>query len=303
MCRPRNGQVGCLLVICLGLITSVVSAGENGDNQVESTKKRSRERQQRVNDVVRLAFAAEHDGWSADEVVLQDELNRAFLKRCHEQLPDVKPLDLNWSLLNLRKAGKLNVPTTRRRNDRHDEYLHAAEIAARFAQDKFSTTIDRVMCDPEQRAVFDETAHKIAPEVDAYRLRKAAFSLRKTRRLQPELVVRVADWGKRILSIPAAELAKSPVKIPEQPGVYLFHDASGYLYIGESSNLRERVSKHLDHSDRKSLAHYLWSKGLDGVTVELHAFEPDSQARDKTARRAYESELIRSRTPRLNLAP
>lgn len=303
MCRPRIQHVGCLFAICLGLISPLALAGEKGEQPVESTKKQSREQQQRVNDVVRQAFTAEHDGWSADEVVLQDELNRAFLERCREHLPEAKPFDLNWSLLNLRKAGKLNVPTTRRRNDRHDEYLHAAEIAARYAQDKFSTTIDRVMCDPRQRTLFDEAAHKIAPDVDAYRLRKAAFGLRKTRRLQPELVVRVADWGKQISSHPAGDLAKSPVKIPEQPGIYLFHDATGYLYIGESSNLRERVSKHLDHSDRKSLAHYLWSNGLDGVTVELHAFARDSQARDKTARRAYESELIRSRTPRLNLAP
>jgi hypothetical protein len=37
--------------------------------------------------------------------------------------------------------------------------------------------------------------------------------------------------------------------------------------------------------------------------VELHAFDPDSKARSLTVRRAYESELIRSRKPRLNIAP
>jgi predicted GIY-YIG superfamily endonuclease len=85
--------------------------------------------------------------------------------------------------------------------------------------------------------------------------------------------------------------------------IYIFRDASGYLYIGESENLRARVTKHLDHSDRKSLARYLWQEGVGGVTVELHAFDPDSNARNKEMRRAYESELIHSRQPRLNIAP
>jgi hypothetical protein len=63
------------------------------------------------------------------------------------------------------------------------------------------------------------------------------------------------------------------------------------------------VTKHLDQSDRKSLAQYLWREGGEGVTVELHAFDPESSARHKEMRRAYESELIASRRPRFNLAP
>jgi hypothetical protein len=59
----------------------------------------------------------------------------------------------------------------------------------------------------------------------------------------------------------------------------------------------------LDHSDSRSLAHYLWKNGVDNVTVELHAFDPDSNARLKEMRRAYESEMIRSRKPRFNIAP
>ena len=91
--------------------------------------------------------------------------------------------------------------------------------------------------------------------------------------------------------------------VPDKPGICILRDPTGYLYVGESSSLRFRVNHHLDHSDRKSLAHYLWSNGNQEITVELHVFPKDSPAKDKTKRRAYESELIRSRKPKFNLAP
>ena len=280
--------------------------------------------------VVREAFLATHNGWSTDEVLLQDRLNVRFLKRCRQSLPCAEAFDCNWTLLNLRKAGSLGSVVTRRRRDAHDDYLHAAEIAARLMHDQHRLTMDRVVCDPVRRAEFDRIALSIArgpaqaktdpfilspdpganvtakpPEpVDlAYRLRKAALRLRKSRQLRPELVLRVADWGRQILVHDAEQILKDPRLVPPQPGVYIFRDRSGYLYIGESRDLRARVMKHLDRSDRVSLAAYLWDRGIRGITVELHAFDPESRANRKTIRRAYESELIRSRRPRFNVRP
>ena len=254
-------------------------------------------------DTVQQAFREIHEGWSCDEVILKDSLNAAFIQRCRQSLPDVEETHLNRALLNLRKAGKLDVKATKRVSIRHDDYIHAAEIAARFMYDKYRLTTDGVMCDPQRRSEFDAAAQAVAPDVPAYRLRKAAFSLRKARKLRPELVTRVADWDRQIVSLSAKKIVSNAEIVPTNPGVYIFRDASGYLYIGESANLRTRVAKHLDQSDRKSVAHYLWKKGMENVTVELHAFDPESNARRKEMRRAYESELIRSRKPRFNIAP
>ncbi|MBM80944.1 MAG: excinuclease ABC subunit C [Planctomycetaceae bacterium] len=266
-------------------------------------KKTLAERQAFAANIV-IAFRETHDGWSSDEVLLQDKLNQAFLKKCRELVPESNAAECNWTLINLRKAGKLSgIRSTRRRYDRHDDYLHAAEIAARLMYDKYEVSTDRMLCDPKRRAEFDSVASKAAPKVDAYLLRKASFGLRKSRRLQPELVLRVADWKKEILTFPAEKLVKDEKLIPDVPGIYIFRDETGYLYIGESSRLRSRVSKHLDHSDRKSLAHYLWKNGVKKITVELHAFDAESRAKVKNVRRAYESELIRSRKPRFNIAP
>ncbi len=262
------------------------------------------ETRRQVKDVTRLAYLKVYDGWSTDEVLLQTKLNDQFLAECKRRQPDIPSFDFNWTLLNLRKAGELrDISATKRRRDNSDAYLHAAEIAARFLEDRYSVNTDRVLCDPKLRAEYDKEAAKVAPKVDPYLLRKASLTLRKSRRLQPELVLRVADWKKEIISLPAEKAEQAPDEVPEQPGVYIFRDATGYLYIGESSNLYDRIKKHLDRSDRQSLANYLATNGVKGVTLELHAFAADSPARLKPMRRAYESELIRSRKPRFNLAP
>ena len=262
-----------------------------------------------LDSVVSTAFAATHDGWSADEVLVNPELNKKFIEECRRQLADVAKdvteTQLNWKLLNLRKAKKLTAKVTRRTHDKHDTYRHAAEIAARSMEDRHRQNIDRVLCDPKLRAEFDKMASRLAPETETRLLRRAALGLRKARRLKPEFVVRVADWGREITSSPLGDLQANIATISEGPGVYVFYDSTGYLYVGEAENLHRRLTKHLDDSDRLSLAKYLRDQGdkSNRISVEIHAFKPESNARLASMRRAYESELIKSRKPRFNVRP
>lgn len=256
--------------------------------------------------VVTVAFEATHDGWSSDEVVLQDELNASFIAACIEELPDASPATLNWTLLNLRKAGKLKVKSTKRApisNSKVELLTHLAEIVARTMQDKHQVSSDRLMCDPEMRNEFNNLATTISPDADLYTVRKAAFRLRKTRRLRPELITRIANWGRTIKEYPAEKLRENPQLLNEHPGIYIFRDASGYLYIGQTENLRDRMVTHLDESHNESLANYLKDNDCHNITIEIHDFDPDSQASKTMVRRAYESELISSRKPRFNIQP
>lgn len=302
-------SASCLVLLLLSHASLAFSAEDSPADQPDAAKPGhpaglDAQTRREVKDVARLAYLKVYDGWSTDEVLLQTKLNDQFLAECKRRMPDIPSFDFNWTLLNLRKAGGLrDISASKRRRDNSDAYLHAAEIAARFLEDRYSVNTDRVLCDPKLRGEYDKEAKKVAPKVDPYLLRKASLTLRKSRRLQPELVLRVADWKKDIIAMPAADAEKDADKVPEQPGVYIFRDATGYLYIGESSNLHDRIKKHLDRSDRQSLANYLATNGVKGVTLELHAFEKNSPARLKPMRRAYESELIRSRKPRFNLAP
>ena len=284
-CRMLASAITACL--CVGIASKAVAAKES------------------LATTVQKAFAATHDGWSSDEVLVNDDLNSAFLAKCRElKLVDTDE-KLNWTMLNLRKAGKLNVPVTKRRRDNHDEYRHAAEIASRLLCDRHQLNVDRILCHTDHRREFDQITNKIAPGVEPYLLRKAALGLRKARRLRPELVVRIADWGRQVITLNASEIVADASIVPTNPGIYLFRDKTGYLYIGESKNLRTRIENHLDESDRKSLANYLKANQaeLATTTVELHSFDPDSKAAKTSVRRAYESELIHSRKPRFNVRP
>lgn len=257
----------------------------------------------RREEIVRDAFVATHDGWSSDEVLIRDDLNQAFIRHCREKLPDASERDLNWALLNLRKAGKLKVPATQFNYDSYDDVLHLAEIAARSIQDRHKVSTDAIMADPLLKKEFDGVALGIDPSINPYQIRKCALRLRKARQLRPELITRIADWNREIREFTLAEIAADETLIPENPGIYVFRDKTGYLYVGEAIQLRQRLKSHLDDSDRKSLSHYLASQGAQSISIEIHSFPPDTRMKDVTVRRAYESELIRSRQPRFNIRP
>ena len=309
-----------------------VSAQEPVVNQPKSSQQETAI----LKSIVTEAFAETHDGWSSDEVVLQQKLNQAFIASCRTRLkaaessspseskpsageskPSVgasgsKPSGggskgieqkLNWTLLNLRKAGKLKTKTTRRSKSDTQAVAHIAEIVARSMHDQHQQSTDWIMCDPDLRKQFDAAATAIDANIDNYAVRKAAFQLRKARQLKPELITRIADWGRTVSQHSTAQIRADPKLINEHPGVYIFRDTTGYLYIGQTDNLRKRLQKHLDESHNAGLANYLKSNTTDPITIEVHDFAPKSQAKKVMVRRAYESELIASRKPRFNVQP
>ena len=269
----------------------------------ELTGQQARTDRDQLKRVVIDAFKLVHRGFSSDEVILQTGLNDAFIAACNERLPGIDPFQFNWTLLNLRKAGKLPIATTKRVQSSQDDVTPIAEMCARMMEDKHGKSIDRLISDPETRQQFDDASKAIDQYIDPVLVRRAAFRLRKTRQLKPELITRIADWGRVVSELKASDIAKHPEIVPDTPGIYIFRNADGYLYIGEAKNLRARLTQHLGNSDRRSLANYFESQGINRVIVEVHSFDPDSRIKEVMIRRAYESELIRSRKPRFNIRP
>jgi hypothetical protein len=70
------------------------------------------------------------------------------------------------------------------------------------------------------------------------------------------------------------------------------------LYVGETSNLRSRIKKHLDHSDNRELARWLWINTAAELRLEIQVLTPKTPTR---VRRALEAELIASRGPIYNV--
>lgn len=304
------------------LILPLMARGPTQTGQQTKVAKSEPERflppSEALEEVVVRAFSSTHDGWSADEILLRDKQREEFVSGCRFRCEETNPpIEFDYdrccrALLHVRKAGGRLPAATRRATAvksssgpdarSADGLSIIAEIAARRLADEMSVHTDAILVSTVARKRFDELAMAIAP-VNAYDARKAALRLRKTRRLQPELLSRVTDWRLSIEEY-SAETVRSKLKeLPIRPGIYVFRDVSGYIYIGQASDLRKRLSEHLHGSDRKALAAYLAGKQEAHVTVELHVFGKGSPGEELRVRRAYESEMIRVRKPRLNLAP
>ncbi|TWU08306.1 hypothetical protein Pla52n_08880 [Stieleria varia] len=259
---------------------------------------------------VLAAFEQSHNGFSVDELILQDSLRESYLDRLMNKTTSTDRDRFERvalaTLLQLRKSGKLTIRATRRGTAVTSDVIPVAEIATRVVMDRHRVSVDAILIDPELRAELHVEAQKLQQDIDLYQVRKAALQLRKRRALRPELVLRVADWQREVRTYSLAELSSLLEKddVPHSPGVYLFrHPTEGYLYIGEAADLSTRLAQHLENSDRKSLAEFLIGSTPKQVTIELHVFPADSPASRLTVRRAYESELIRSRSPKFNVRP
>ena len=251
--------------------------------------------------IVRDAFREVSGGRSTDDVVIDDILNEQFVSARHRSIPSISAFECNWQLYRLRKSSGLGPVVSVRRRTQHGRLLTRGGDR-RTPDGRSASCFNRPSaCSPEFKAEFDAEASSIAPGIQPYDLRKAALKLRKGRLLKPELIKRVADWGTTVSIHEPEDLIADPELMPRTPGIYIFSDRSGYLYIGEAESLRVRVAKHLDHSDPKTLARYFWEIGTQDLLIEIHAFRPDSEGRKKSSRRAYESDLIRTRRPRFNI--
>jgi len=252
-----------------------------------------------LDEVIRQAFLNTHEGYSTDRVIVDDALNPQFVAEVQRLKPGISALEANWHLLDMRKNNRLGRVATKRSNYRHEDYQIGSQIAARLMEDKYNVTTDRVFCDPFRRREFDGIAQNIRPTTSTLRLRLGALCLRKLKQLKPEQFKRLVA-GVHYTTFEASELLKNPRSLPAEPGVYAIRDHSGYLYIGEAQNLSHRIAQHLDHSDRKALARYFWSDGLENVAIDAYTFNVP-EAKRAQWRRAYEAELIRSRNPRFNI--
>lgn len=243
------------------------------------------------------AFEAVRNGNSVDRVVVDPELNTAFLAECQRLGLDAAGATLNRALINLRKAGHLRGLKSRSPLPGDDDaYRFAAEMAARHMERRDGVTLDDILCDPALAAEFDKLAASISPGFSPLQYRWAALNLRKANRLPPELLARIAS-PKKVISFPIPALSLDA--IPCEQGLYLFFTRDCCLYVGEAENLRNRLGKHLDHSDNKGLARWMWDQGTTELFLELQILEA---ATTQKVRRALERELIRGRKPTFNIS-
>ncbi len=126
-------------------------------------------------------FQETHDGWSVDEVLLDDDRRRKLVEALRQSTEDRDQVEIDEktifeSLIKLRKSGKLQVKTTRTSKIDLEAELPAAEIAARSMQDRHSVHMDEILVDPVLLKEFDALAARIAPEWEPTHFEKPLYA-------------------------------------------------------------------------------------------------------------------------------
>lgn len=213
------------------------------------------------------AFHRTHDGFSADRVVADPDLDRAFVDACEKLGLAGDARTWNTLLFRLRKVGKLAHIETLRQTTRSwddcDNFIFASEIALqKLIEGKVSQSLDELLCNPELAAEFDREAAKLAPGYQPLDYRWAALRLRKEAKKARDRAVGLEsplEFGDQI-----AITAIAAEHLPDEPGLYLVGDDRQKFYVGETLSLRNRLGLQFGESQLE-----MWNAYSTGLTVQL----------------------------------
>ncbi|MGH7243392.1 MAG: hypothetical protein ACREJD_08255 [Phycisphaerales bacterium] len=215
-----------------------------------------------LSQIVSQAYLAMIRAMPEDHVVIEPTANQEFVSRCRLLGANVSEFVLNKALLNVRKAGNLHRGLERSSApslDRQalDKVGYAAEMAARLVQMRAieagadHPTVDRILCDPMLRDLFDDAVQTVAPGYSAYEYRLAAFSYRKSGRASTLRLGQSSVPGWDVDDASFSHL--DPDDAPITPGVYRIDAGSRTLFVSATLNLRNRLLAHLAAGDRQTL--------------------------------------------------
>ncbi len=257
---------------------------------------------------VQEAFRLAHQGYSADRVVIDPELNASFIQACKKLGLAGDTCTWNILLFRLRKEGKLNEIEITKSSDlswEHcDPFLAASEIALQtMLIREEGESLDEIFCDPVLAKKFDDLATELTPGFSVFEYRWGALKIRdqaETARCQGEILYNArGNQLKRLLrkQISISKLKPAELEafiqgdIPVESGIYLIiANEKEVLYAGETSNLKQRLL-----AQSNSFYSNFWQEITDDLSVKYCTIETDD-----LANLAWQSCLAKKYSPVMN---
>jgi site-specific DNA-methyltransferase (adenine-specific) len=216
------------------------------------------------------AFFAVRDGFSADRVIADPELNGRFLEACKRLGLPGGARHWNHTLLNLRKAKHFTgLPRSRRSElsrDEIDRYSYACEIGLQHLKSK-EQTLDEVLCEPAEAARFDSYVRPmIAEEVSSFKIRWVALYIRKRAHEYPQAMRELKE--NEFMPLPKKKQLVSSLDktaIPPVTGLYWLQSAQMNLYVGKALDLRQRFQLQLT-----DVQFDFWGAPRQELTIRYH---------------------------------
>ncbi len=245
--------------------------------------------------IIKKAFLATREGYSADRVIADPHLNREFLEACARLGLDDSAYQINKSLFRLRKSSRLNLPRASKRTELADVWIvaPASEIAARTMFFRTGLSVDSLLCHPRLAKEFDQLARSLVPNHPPLHYRWAALNVRKRGSSgDPErLRAQRFEWP---MALAFNEEAGSALG---QPGLFALSEGAEFAYIGESSNIRDSLAIAGGLFSDRFLQASLWSPEIASLRWKVAPL-PDEGA---TARAGVVNGLIGLTAPLFNI--
>lgn len=247
------------------------------------------------------AFAEVRQGWSADYVLLNPEFDLQFIQLCWRLGAVAAAEELNWTLMNARKDGKLKGLSADRSfslpKRELDLFCFAAEMAMRELQDRAwheeqrdGLSLDKLLCSPRLSAEFDALARRVAPGFTSLQYRWAAMGLRKARRLAPKpLAMPLFEEFGRLGDV-------RPSRVPTDAGIFWVTSEDRSAYVGVAANLRLQTDAFIERLGSSACPEWVQDKPKGHAKLRILPMN-DAHPDDRERMR---SSLFRSFGSRLN---
>lgn len=197
------------------------------------------------------AYKSTCQGYSADRILCDPELNAEFVRVCKQNSLPGDACAWNRLLLRIRKAGRLPKAKRSRKwlaSAAMDTYSAASEAAIQLLCLDYGLTLDEILCSPEAAANFDRLAEEFAGphKASAFEYRWAALAVRKRAKRSRALAAQLAQESFNRRLSRARPLDRCLSSKYEHPGVYVVVNHKKPLYVGETNNVRTRVEQILE---------------------------------------------------------
>ncbi len=249
------------------------------------------------------AYRLTHDGYSADRLVADPEMNLRFIEACDRLGIAGDARAWNVLLFRLRKSGKLaHLKTTRRTTfswQTCDAFLFACEIAQRQMLDQTTiSSLDELLCDPVLAQRFDELASKWAPGHTALEYRWGALKIRKeNKKAKSRASLLESEFKKKHKEIDAQK--RTPIadfnakSITSGSGLYIIsNEQLEDIYAGETLDLELRIQTQFHDPLQKNN----WDELVGEIYIR--AIEADCK---RWGMLTGQNSLTRTYQPRFNL--
>jgi DNA modification methylase len=195
------------------------------------------------------AYQQAGQGYPADYILCDKELNEAFIAECRKRAAGGNAYVWNRYLLQLRKTGKLPRAAKRPSQitpEQMYQFGFASEIAWRLLAIDYQKTLDEILCSPDFANEFDRLAALFGPQdtwISHLDYRRAALSIRKRSKLaRTTAAEKFSDWMRKTTRLPQIAIDADLAQLAH-PGVFVLCSGGVGFYVGESPNMQLRIEQ------------------------------------------------------------